>query len=209
MARLGLRAGEVAAMRLDDIDWRAGNLSVRNCETRQDCMPLPHDVGAALAAYLSQGVRHAQRAMYSSVRRRHERHSPSGTAIASITRRAFLRADMDPPTKGAHVLRHSLANPDATSGSVAGRDRAGVEASPVHHDDLCQGRSHIAAHPGAALAGRCAMKSLGQAVLEYLLLRRALGFKLRDAEDCLKDFVAFAEERELPGLPRAWHWIGP
>lgn len=39
------------------------------------------------------------------------------------------------------------------------------------------------------------MKSLRQAVLEYLALRRALGFKLRDAEDCLKDFVAFAEER--------------
>lgn len=96
-------------MRLDDIDWRAGKLSVRNGETRQDCMPLPHDVGAALAAYLSQG-RPSCSTRHVFVRAQAPRTPfSSGTAIASITRRAFLRADMDPPSKGAHVLRHSLA----------------------------------------------------------------------------------------------------
>lgn len=109
LARLGLRAGEVAAMRLDDIDWKAGKLNVRNGETRLDFLPLPHDVGAALAAYLRQG-RPPCSTRHVFVRAQAPRTAfSSGSAIASITRRAFRRADMDPPSKGAHVLRHSLA----------------------------------------------------------------------------------------------------
>src|SRR5262249_36196984 len=55
LARLGLRAGEVAALQLEDIDWRTGELQIRNGETRLDRLPLPHDVGEALAAYLRKG----------------------------------------------------------------------------------------------------------------------------------------------------------
>ena len=55
LVRLGLRAGEVAALRLDDIDWRAGELTVRGKGNRVDRLPLPADVGAAVVDYLRHG----------------------------------------------------------------------------------------------------------------------------------------------------------
>ena len=55
LVRLGLRAGEVAALRLDDIDWRAGELVVRGKGDRLDRLPLPADVGAAVVDYLRHG----------------------------------------------------------------------------------------------------------------------------------------------------------
>lgn len=55
LSRLGLRAGEVQATNLDDIDWRAGDLLVRGKGPRLDRLPLPSDVGAAVAAYLREG----------------------------------------------------------------------------------------------------------------------------------------------------------
>jgi integrase/recombinase XerD len=55
LARLGLRAGEVAAQSLDDIDWRAGDLIVRGKVARSERLPLPHDVGEAIVGYLRDG----------------------------------------------------------------------------------------------------------------------------------------------------------
>jgi integrase len=55
LGRLGLRAGEVVALRLEDIDWRAGEILIRGKRRRRDRLPLPVDVGAALAAYLRRG----------------------------------------------------------------------------------------------------------------------------------------------------------
>src|SRR5262249_50524403 len=52
LARLGLRASEVIALELDDIDWRTGVLTVRGKGRAHDCLPLPADVGEALARYL-------------------------------------------------------------------------------------------------------------------------------------------------------------
>ena len=54
LARLGLRAGEVAAMTLDDIDWRAGELTVRGKGGTRERLPLPAEVGQAVAAYLRE-----------------------------------------------------------------------------------------------------------------------------------------------------------
>lgn len=55
LARLGLRAGEVAGLGLDDIDWRAGEITVRGKGNRAERLPLPTDVGAAIAGYLRRG----------------------------------------------------------------------------------------------------------------------------------------------------------
>src|SRR5207237_7596890 len=52
LARLGLRAGEIVALRLDDVRWEAGEIVVHGKGARIDRLPLPHDVGAALAAYI-------------------------------------------------------------------------------------------------------------------------------------------------------------
>jgi integrase len=57
LVRLGLRAGEVAALALDDIDWRAGEMVVYEKGKRADRLPLPTDVGEAIAAYLRRGRR--------------------------------------------------------------------------------------------------------------------------------------------------------
>jgi site-specific recombinase XerD len=109
LARLGLRAGEVVALQLQDIDWQAGELKVRNGHTRVDRLPLPHDVGEALAQYLSEArPRCSSRQVFLRAQAPLEGFS-GGTAVAAIVRRAFRRADIDAQSKGAHVLRHTLA----------------------------------------------------------------------------------------------------
>jgi site-specific recombinase XerD len=109
LARLGLRAGEVAALTLDDLDWDAGELLVRGKGARYDRLPLPHEVGEALAVYLRHGrPPNATRQVF--VRMRAPRRGfTNGRAVTTIVARALLRAGLNPALKGAHLLRHSLA----------------------------------------------------------------------------------------------------
>ena len=109
LARLGLRAGEVVHMVLDDIDWETGELIVRGKSAREDRLPLPQDVGEALAAYLCHGrPRCSSRRVFIRMRAPHQGFS-SSVAICNIVRRALARARLHPVRKGAHLLRHSLA----------------------------------------------------------------------------------------------------
>lgn len=106
LVRLGLRAGEVASPTLDDMDWHHGELVIRGKGSRRDRLPLPVDVGEALAAYLSAGRPQAKsRALVLRV------HAPIGPMSASnVTRivgRACERAGVS--KAGAHRLRHSAA----------------------------------------------------------------------------------------------------
>ena len=109
LARLGLRAGEVVAIRLEDLDWRQGEFTVRGKGSRQDRLPIPHDVGEALATYLRQGrPRCVTRRLFVRMRAPHREFASSG-AICSVVKRALQRAGLNPASKGAHPLRHSLA----------------------------------------------------------------------------------------------------
>jgi integrase/recombinase XerD len=104
--RLGLRAGEIAALELADVDWVHGTLRVRGKGGRVDLLPVPADVGRALADY----VRHARpRVSGSSLFRRigapHGRLAP--TTVTGIVYRACDRAGL--PRVGAHRLRHTAA----------------------------------------------------------------------------------------------------
>lgn len=109
MARLGLRAGEVVALRLEDLDWKAGELTVRGKGRRLDRLPIPKDVGASLAAYLRRGRPScSSRRVFIRSRAPH-RGFANSVAICSIMRRALARAGLDPARKGTHLLRHSLA----------------------------------------------------------------------------------------------------
>ncbi len=109
LARLGLRAGEIVAMTLDDINWEAGVVTIRGKGSRRDQLPIPQDVGEALATYLRHG-RPPCAARRVFIRARAPRRGFSGsTAIDDIVRRALKRAHLDPIRKGAHLLRHSLA----------------------------------------------------------------------------------------------------
>lgn len=109
LARLGLRAGEVLAMTLEDLDWQHGEVVVRGKGQRLERLPLPADVGAALVSYLRE-VRPRCETRRVFVRMVAPQQPLAGpVAICCIVRRALQRAGLDPEFKGAHLLRHSLA----------------------------------------------------------------------------------------------------
>jgi site-specific recombinase XerD len=110
LARLGLRAGEVAGLELEDIDWNAGSLSVQGKRAQRSTLPLPADVGAAIAAYLRNG-----RPPSSSRRVFLRAQAPirgllGPAAISSLVRHNLARAGIQAPTRGAHQFRHALAS---------------------------------------------------------------------------------------------------
>jgi site-specific recombinase XerD len=110
LARLGLRAGEVVALTLDDIDWDAGELKVRGKGGREDRLPIPRDVGRAMTVYLRHGRPRDCTTRRFFVRRKAPlRGFASSVAVCTIVRRALERAGIASPRKGAHLLRHSLA----------------------------------------------------------------------------------------------------
>ena len=109
LARLGLRAGEVVGLRLEDLDWEAGELCIRSSGASSDRLPIPHEVGAAVAEYLRLARPNcSSRRVFVRMRAPH-RGFASSVAICCIVRRALERAGLDPPHKGAHLLRHSVA----------------------------------------------------------------------------------------------------
>jgi site-specific recombinase XerD len=108
LARLGLRAGEVTHLKLEDIDWDAGELTIHGKGQRQDRIPLPPDVGRALADYIRRDrPRGPSRAVFICLQ------APLGglgrRGVAQIVRRAIGRVGLQTPSQGAHLLRHSLA----------------------------------------------------------------------------------------------------
>lgn len=105
LVRLGLRAGEVAAMQLEDLDWRAGEILVRGKGDRHDRLPLPVDVGLALVSYLQRRGPSDFRVVFLRM------HAPAGAltriGVCSVVGDACVRAGV--PPVGAHQLRHTAA----------------------------------------------------------------------------------------------------
>ena len=117
LARLGLRAGEVVSLQLDDVDWRAGELLVRGKGLLHDRMPLPVDVGEALTSYLRMD-RPPCKTRRVFVCMKAPRSGFAGpSTLTTIVRRALDRASLYPALRGAHVLRHSLATTMLRSGA--------------------------------------------------------------------------------------------
>ena len=109
LARLGLRGGEVATLTLDDIDWDKGLVTLSGKGQRREALPLTEEVGSALAAYLRGGRPSCgTRRVFVRAVAPHRGFSTTA-AICDIVRRALARAGIDPPLKGAHLLRRSLA----------------------------------------------------------------------------------------------------
>ena len=120
LARLGLRAGEVAFLELDEIDWKAGQLSVRGKSGQRSDLPLPVEVGKAIIAYLQHG-----RPCCSSRRVFLRVKAPVGgfqgaCGVGSIVRHHLLRAGIEAPTHGAHQFRHGLATEMLRQGASLG-----------------------------------------------------------------------------------------
>jgi integrase/recombinase XerD len=115
LARLGLRAGEVAALRLADIDWRAGELAVHGKAGRHDRLPLTQDAGEAIAGWLRDGrPRCASPAVFTRVLAPH-RGLPD-RAVSGVVRQACVRAGL--PPMGARRLRHTVATQTLQAGGT-------------------------------------------------------------------------------------------
>lgn len=110
LARLGLRAGEIVALELDDLLWRRGEIVVRGKGRVVDRLPLLSEIGEALAAYLhkDRGIAVSRRVF---LRRLAPRTGLTGpAAIGHIVRTALVRADVRRSGRGAaHLFRHGLA----------------------------------------------------------------------------------------------------
>jgi integrase/recombinase XerD len=109
LARLGLRAGEVAYLELEDIDWKAGCLSVHGKSGRRTQLPLPQDVGEAIAGYLRHGRPPCTSRRVFLRARAPVRGFKTQCAVGSIVRHATMRTGIEAPTTGAHQFRHGLA----------------------------------------------------------------------------------------------------
>jgi site-specific recombinase XerD len=109
LVRLGLRAGDVAQLRLTDIEWETGSLRVCGKSRYQVRLPLPQDIGDAILSYLecrpsagkSDHVFLRNIAPYRPIRK--------GDGVSSVVKRIMKRAGVITPVKGAHTLRHTAA----------------------------------------------------------------------------------------------------
>ena len=110
LARLGLRAHEIIALQLNDCGWDSGHLRVRGKGGREQLLPMPTDVGTAIAAYLQHGRpastdRHLFLRSLAPIRGL----MPGSDAIGTIVREALQRAGVNAPHRGSHQFRHALA----------------------------------------------------------------------------------------------------
>jgi integrase len=155
LLRLGLRAGEVAALTLADLDWRAAEMVVHGKGHREDRLPLPGDVGTAIAAYLQRG-RPKTTAREVFLRARAPIGALGRGGVSSIVRRACARAGVAPV--GAHRLRHTLACEMVRAGvalpeiSQVLRHRSATSTAIYARVDLDQLR--VLAQPWPTGAGR-------------------------------------------------------
>lgn len=111
LARLGLRSSEILSLELGDLHWRTGELLIRGKGSRQDLLPMPRDVGAAIVSYLrlDRGVRATRQVFLRAIAPREPLTGPA--SIGHIVRRAMVTAGVQRPRQiAAHLFRHTLAS---------------------------------------------------------------------------------------------------
>jgi site-specific recombinase XerD len=189
LARLGLRAGEVAAVQLGDIDWRAGEVVVRGKGHRDEKLPLPSDIGEAISDYLVEG-RPSTTERNVFLRALAPWRALTPPSVTLIVYRACDRAGI--PRAGAHRIRHSAASEMLNNGAslteVGQVLRHRSLLSTQVYAKVDHGRSRRARPP---LARRCGMTDLSAALQDYLMVRRALGHKLEASERLLGQFLDY------------------
>jgi len=118
LARLGLRGGEVGHLVLEDIDWENSRIAIRGKGGRVAQLPLPADVGKAIAAYLQYGRPQVsgERRLFLRARAPLVGFKGQGS-VGSVVKHALQRAQIDSPRKGAHQFRHTLASTMLQNGS--------------------------------------------------------------------------------------------
>jgi integrase/recombinase XerD len=109
LARLGLRAGDVFSLRLDDIDWRQATVSVRGKGRRETRLPLPQDAGDAVLAYLERARPRVPDRRIFFMSNAPFRPLTKSRVVSQVVRRAIGKAGITAPSMGANLLRHSAA----------------------------------------------------------------------------------------------------
>jgi integrase/recombinase XerD len=127
LVRLGLRAGEVAAMTLQDVDWRRGEILIHGKGNRRDLLPLPVDVGEAVVSYLRRRAADQCPAVFATTQA--PRGALTRNAVSGVVRRACVRAGV--PVIGAHRLRYTAA-----TGMLAGGASLEEIAQVLRHRDV-------------------------------------------------------------------------
>jgi site-specific recombinase XerD len=107
LARLGLRASDVSALRLTDIDWCDGSVLVKGKTRREARLPLPQEVGDAILAYLEKRPRAGDNHVF--LRAVAPLRSLPARGLSQIVTRAMRRAGVTASSYGAHILRHAAA----------------------------------------------------------------------------------------------------
>ena len=109
LVRLGLRAGEVRNLTLDDVDWESGEITICGKGSKRNRLPLPQEIGKALVQYLQHGRPPcSSRHLFIRLRAPHTKFQ-SSSPIGKIVEQAIKRAGLNPPHKGSHLLRHTFA----------------------------------------------------------------------------------------------------
>ena len=109
LARLGLRAGDIVSLNLNDLDWRQATLSVRGKGRRETRLPLPQDAGDAVLAYLERARPRVGLDRVFFMLNAPIRPLTGSGVVTNIVRAAIRKAGIDAPMKGAALLRHSAA----------------------------------------------------------------------------------------------------
>ncbi len=142
MARLGLRGQEIIAIRLDDIDWEGGEILIRGKCARQAAMPVPVDVGEAMAGWVRNGRQGNSRHLFVSVRPPFLPFT-SSLPVRERLRNAYAASGVAPPggLVRCHVFRHSLAMtllqegmPLADIGNLLRHESANTTTVYARHD---------------------------------------------------------------------------
>lgn len=109
LARIGLRASEVIKLTLQEINWRAGEFSIRGKGCKRSVMPLPNDVGEALSDYIvNYRPKTKTPRVFLNTRAPFQQFSNPST-VSSIVRRQLASAGIETTSKGAHLLRYTVA----------------------------------------------------------------------------------------------------
>ena len=207
LAGLGLRAGEVATLELDDLDWRVGQLRLRTGKCRRErVLPLPPEVGAALAEYLRHGrPHHRDRRLFLTLT--NPARTFQAAAVGAIVRRNLVRAGIPlGRLTGAHMLRHTAASRMVNGGACLKEvadvlDHAALPADDRH---LRQARPRRARRRGAALDRGRAMSggiNLDRHLEAYLAIRDALGLTAGTRARLLRSFLDYARGATAPDMP--------
>ena len=119
LARLGLRAGDITAMRLDDLDWHVGTIRVLGKGRKEVRLPLPQDAGDAVIEYVVKARPCVDTDRVFLCANAPVRPFATSASVSDIVRLALQRAGIrNPPSKGAHLLRHSAATAMLRSGAT-------------------------------------------------------------------------------------------